>query len=381
MRYHVSMHRPPLFLLRLTGLLTWVAVGAPQLLGERSGPRFPAWTAAWLAFGVIYWISSSERSHRWPQSAQVAVTAAKSIAAILALWLNPNAFMPVLLVVVAGAIAGVARMPVAIVWLLTQTAVMIAIFADRGWPVREYLAVASSYLTFQFFALLAVHLARSESEARQEVAIANAELRAAADLLDAGSRANERLRIARDLHDLLGHHLTALSVNLEVAAHMTDGKARGHVEQAQSLAKLLLSDVRAVVSDLRDEQEIDVASMLARIIEPVPRPDVELTVQPDLQIRDPLIAQTILRASQEIITNAMRHSYAAKLKLDLRRENGAIELRADDDGFGTTPIRLGNGLTGIRERAEAVGGRAEFRSARNAGFHVEITLPLPEERV
>lgn len=381
MRYHVSMHRPPLFLLRLTGLLTWVAVGAPQLLGRRSEASFPAWAVAWLAFGVIYWISSSERSHRWPQGAQIAVTAAKSITAIVALWLNPTAFMPVLLVVVAGAVAGVVKLPVAIPWICVQTLAIVAIFAERGWPVREYLAVASSYFTFQFFALLAVHLARSESEARQEVAIANAELRATADLLDAGSRANERLRISRDLHDLLGHHLTALSVNLEVAAHLTDGKARGHVEQAQSLAKLLLSDVRAVVSDLRDEQEIDVASMLARIIEPVPRPKVELAVQADLQIKDPVIAQTILRAAQEIITNAMRHSYAATLKLDVRRANGAIELRADDDGFGTTPIRLGNGLTGIRERAEAVGGTAEFRSARNAGFHVELLLPLAEERV
>jgi signal transduction histidine kinase len=364
--------------LRLAGLMTWLVAGVPRLFGSHDA-AFGVWVAAWLAFGVTFWFSTDERAHGWSRSMRVGTTVAQSVLAIIALALHPSGFMPVLLVVVAGAVAGAVALPVALAWLGLHTLIIGAIFAWAKVPPDEFLAVTASYFAFQVFALLAVHLAQSESSARQELAVANAELRATADLLDASSRANERLRIARDLHDLLGHHLTALSVNLEVAAHLTDGKARGHVEHAQSLAKLLLSDVRAVVSDLRDDQAIDVASMLARLIAPVPSPRVELSLEPDLHVADPAIAQALVHAAQEILTNAMRHSRAATLRLDVRRAGGAFELRADDDGIGTSPLRLGNGLTGIRERADAAGGSAEFRSARGAGFHVVLTLPAARE--
>lgn len=361
--------------LRLAGLFTWLAVGVPNLFGRVDVP----WLVAWLAFGATFWFTSREETHQWPRELKIAAIAAQSIFAIAAVWLHPNPFMAVLTVIVAGAISRNVHLAVALGWLAAHTIAIGFIFA-RTAPPGEYVPVVAAYFAFQVLALFAVNLAQSESDARQELALANAELLSAADLLDASSRANERLRIARDLHDLLGHHLTALSVNLEVASHLTDGKAREHVEHAQSLAKLLLSDVRAVVSDLRDEQAIDVGSMLARILEPVPSPKIELNVEPDLRVADPLVAQTLLRAAQEIVTNAMRHSGAATLRLDVRRENGIVELRAQDDGRGVSPLRLGNGLTGIRERAEAAGGSAEYRSAPGAGFYVALKLPATAER-
>src|SRR6185436_18235770 len=266
-------------ILRLAGLLTWLAVGVPNLFTKFELP----WLVAWTAFGATYWFTSDERVHQWPRGVRIACVAAQSILGLTTFWLHPTAFMPVLLVVVAGTVAGNVALPIALTWLVAQTSVIALIFTTTHIPPSDFVPVTAAYFAFQVFALLATHLAESESRARQELALANAELRTAADLLDASSRANERLRIARDLHDLLGHHLTALSVNLEVASHLTDGKAREHVEHAQSLAKLLLSDVRAVVTDLRDDQTIDVASMLARTLEPVPSPKIELTVQPELR--------------------------------------------------------------------------------------------------
>jgi len=342
----------------------------------------PPWLAAWVVFGAMFWIGSSERAHQWPRGTRIAIVVLQSLLAMTATWLHPNPFMPVLFVIVAGAVAGNLRsLASALTWICFNTIVIAAIFAFHGSAARDYVPVTAAWFAFQVFALLAVHLVDRESCARQELAIANAELRSAADLLDASSRANERLRIARDLHDLLGHHLTALSVNLEVASHLTGGKAKEHVEHAQSLAKLLLSDVRAVVSDLRDDQTIDVASMLRRTIDPVPSPKIDLNVQSDLRIADAAIAQSLLRAVQEIVTNAIRHSGASLLTIDVFRKDGAIELRALDDGRGVTPIRDGNGLRGIRERAEAAGGHVEYRSARGAGFQVSLTLPLAEDRV
>ena len=76
----------------------------------------------------------------------------------------------------------------------------------------------------------------------------NAELRATQQLVVDSSKIAERMRIARELHDLLGHHLTGLSLNLEVASHLTQGQTQEHIQTAQSVTKLLLEDVREVVN-------------------------------------------------------------------------------------------------------------------------------------
>lgn len=355
-------------LLRIAGLLTWLSTGVPTLL-EGGGPDL-RWLACWLAFGAVYWIDSADRKGR-----RVLLLAAQTLLAFGALAFETSAFMPVLFVIVAGGIGHAERMPVAIAWVVAQSIGIGILLSTNNWPLTGTLPIAGAYCAFQFFALLATHLALSESRARSELAIANAELRAAADLLDASSRTSERLRIARDLHDLLGHHLTALSVNLEVAAHLTDGKARGHVEQAQSLAKLLLSDVRAVVSDLRDDQTIDIAAMLARVVEPIPSPRVALHVASDVRVTDPAVAQTLLRAVQELVTNAMRHSGAATLTIDVTSNGGAIALHARDDGRGASVIEIGNGLRGMQERARELGGSLDVRSEPGRGFEVRMELP------
>jgi signal transduction histidine kinase len=358
----------PMKLLRWAGLGTWITAGLPTLLG--GGDLDLRWLACWLAFGVFYWIDSADR-----RTSHVLTLGAQTLLGLGALAFEPTAFMPVLFVIVAGGIGHVMRLPVAILWVLAQSIGIGALLATNRWPLSATLPVAGAYCAFQFFALLANHLALSESRARSELAIANAELRAAADLLDASSRTSERLRIARDLHDLLGHHLTALSVNLEVAAHLSGGKAREHVEQAQSLAKLLLSDVRAVVSDLRDDLTIDVAAILARVVEPVPMPRVALHVADDVRVTDPAVAQTLLRAVQEIVTNAMRHSGAATLTIDVTSSNGAIALHARDDGRGADAIQIGNGLRGMQERSRELGGSVDVRSEAGRGFEVHVELP------
>ena len=355
-------------LLRFAGVVTWISTGLPTLL--EGGELDFRWLACWLAFGVFYWIDSSEQGTRHRLT-----LVAQTLLAFGALAFETTAFMPVLFVIVAGGIGQAVRMPVAIAWVLAQSTGIGVLLATRTWPLSATLPVAGAYCAFQFFALLATHLALSESRARKELAIANAELRAAADLLDASSRTSERLLIARDLHDLLGHHLTALSVNLEVAAHLSEGKARGHVEQAQSLAKLLLSDVRAVVSDLRDDQPIDIAAMLARVVEPIPVPRVALHVASDVRVTDPAVAQTLLRAVQEIVTNAMRHSGAATLTIDVSAAGGTIALHARDDGRGAGVIEIGNGLRGMQERSRELGGSLDVRSQPGRGFEVRMELP------
>jgi signal transduction histidine kinase len=183
------------------------------------------------------------------------------------------------------------------------------------------------------------------------------------------------LRIARDLHDLIGHHLTALSINLEVASHLVDGQAKEQVEKSKTIAKLLLSDVRDVVSRLREDEPMDLGAALASLRDAVPQPNIHVDAD-HAAVTEPLIAQTVLRAVQEIVTNAVRHSNARNLWLKIATADRALTVDARDDGSGTDRVEFGNGLRGMRERVQQAGGTLEVASMRGRGFEVHVRLPL-----
>jgi signal transduction histidine kinase len=197
-------------------------------------------------------------------------------------------------------------------------------------------------------------------------------------LLAESSRLSERMRISRELHDLLGHHLTALSLNLEVAAHLSEGRAQNHVRQSQTLAKLLLSDVREAVSKLREDDSLDLRTALHTLIEGVPSLQVTLDMDPALRISLPAHAQVLLRCAQEIITNAVRHGGASELTLRLHLENATACLDARDNGRGADAVALGNGLRGMRERLAEFNGHIRFTTAPGEGFALSLRLPLEE---
>lgn len=197
-------------------------------------------------------------------------------------------------------------------------------------------------------------------------------------LLAESARVNERTRISRELHDLLGHHLTALSLNLEVAGHITEGQAQEHVRQAHTLAKLLLTDVREAVSQLRESGAIDLAAALRPLAERVPSLHIHLDMDDPLSVEDPERAHVLLRCTQEIITNAVRHAGARNLWINVAREHERIVISAHDDGVGGEVERIlpGNGLRGMRERLAQHGGDLELSARRGAGFGLRLWLPV-----
>jgi len=199
---------------------------------------------------------------------------------------------------------------------------------------------------------------------------------AARHLVEENSRLAERVRIARELHDTVGNRLTALSLNLEAAARLAQGSAVEPVSAAQSLVKLALRDVRGVVEELRECDRIDLGQALKTLASEMPHPRVHLTA-PDTICRDDAEgALTLLRCTQEILTNAARHAGAENVWIDLMRANGVIELRARDDGRGASEVHPGNGLRGMRERLERCGGRLELSTRPGEGFEVRAVLPL-----
>jgi signal transduction histidine kinase len=280
-----------------------------------------------------------------------------------------------LLVIVAAQLPYFLPNAAAWVWIGVQTFVLTAVFFP-SFPA-EALTIGVAIGGFQIFAAASSILALNEGRARTNLARANAELTATRELLAETSRTSERLRISRDLHDTLGHHLTALSLQLDVASRLSDGKLSEHIHQAHAITRLLLSDVRDVVSSLRDSSRLNLAEAIrALAVQPV-NARVHLEVPEPLHVDDPARAEAILRAVQEVLTNTARHARAANLWIRLEHADDGVALHARDDGRGVQEVEWGNGLRGMRERYEQHGGRVDAMPSAGSGFEVHAFMPTP----
>src|SRR5690606_37127170 len=149
--------------------------------------------------------------------------------------------------------------------------------------------------------------------------------------------------------------------------------------QAHTLAKLLLSDVREAVSRLRDDDAIDMRATLLPLADNVPGLRIEMDMPQAFLLDDAERAHVLLRCTQEIITNAVRHSGASVLHLHYRSEGGSVALQACDDGRGAEMATAGNGLLGMRERLAAHGGTLQIDTSPGNGFTVRLVLPLDDD--
>ncbi len=372
-------------LLRYSGLFTWFCVGIPLVLEpwyfDESGGigRFDlfAWRASYFSFGLFYWYITRRLGRRTNRPLDISLLVLLTAGAIGVSHFSGSGLGGILLLIIAGVLPWVLNLRIGVAWLVLQHLALAPVFASRPeFSPFDAVLQAMLYAGFSSFVFVTSVVAKQQAEAREEQRRLNAELRATRALLAESSRLNERMRISRELHDLLGHHLTALSLNLEVASHVTSGKAQEHVRQAHSLARLLLSDVREAVSQLREDQAIELGEALRSLIDGVPGLDIELDLPAEFSIEDPQRAQVILRCAQEILTNTVRHAQANRLLLRFRREHGGIAIHAQDDGRGTDATLAGNGLRGMRERLGQFGGRLDIRSAKGQGFALDAFLPL-----
>lgn len=240
-------------------------------------------------------------------------------------------------------------------WLL---AINVGWFFVREYIWQEQQALVETLLvaTFHMFALMSSLAAREAAQVNEKTQQLNRELLATQHLLSEASRENERTRIARDLHDLLGHHLTALTINLQVAGHIASGEAKEKVGQCYALAKLLLSDVRDAVSELRSMPLMPLKELLEIAVKDIPRLEIELKVDSDLQIDDVNTAEALLRMVQEAITNTLKHTHAKRAKVCVETRDNCLVLSYTDNGAECKQFTPGNGLNGMRERLEKLGG-------------------------
>ncbi|KFN49725.1 sensor histidine kinase [Arenimonas composti] len=379
-------------LLRYAGLFTWAVVGVPVVvltwfvppLANADGveivgrPGVVLIILAYIAFGLIYWLLTRGMGvTRSSRPTDLLLLAALTVSAILISVETGSGVGAVLMMVIAGVTPWLVPVRVAVIWLVLQHAALVPVFRNfEGFTTGLAVLQAMTYIGYSSFAMVIGLVARQQAQAREEQRRLNAELRATRALLAESSRMSERVRISRELHDLLGHHLTALSLNLEVAGHLTEGRAQEHVRQSHTLAKLLLTDVREAVSEMREDGHVDLGGAVRTLIEGVPALDIRLEITEPLNIEDPERAHVLLRCTQEVITNAVRHAGASTLWLSIARDAGEARIFARDDGQGAEEPTPGNGLRGMRERLAAHGGRVDIITRRGQGFALDIRLPL-----
>jgi len=336
-------------LIALGGGAVWLMVGVPIFLHGALQPwRVAWWAAAYLAFAGAMAAALYTGRLAWLVPQAIAV-----IGLVLALC---DGFEGALLVLIALQLGGRTSRPVGLSAIAVQSGALFAAIAFH-WNRTAASLLAPPYLGFQVLAYFAAEgmwrLARTQA------------------LQLENERLGERLRISRELHDRLGHHLTALRLNLEVADRRADALAA-----ARELGGRLLGELRAAVEQLRDPDRLDLSRALRTIAEELPAPRVHVSAPESLAVRDPECAAAVLRCAQEIATNAARHAAARNLWFELSQRDGVLELTARDDGQGARDPRAGNGLRGMRERVEAAGGTLLVDGGEGKGFAVRATLPL-----
>jgi signal transduction histidine kinase len=378
--------------LRITGLIVYLCTGTPLLTSwatERMdvlhSPNFALllWTLSYLVFGILYLLITDNLGSRTHVGARLSGLLLMTAAALMMGWYSHSGLAGTLLVVVGVVLPWLVPFRVGVAWIVLQTICLVVLFSTyKEFNIVLAVLQACLYTGLAMPGFVASMVANQQADEREALRRLNSELRATRALLAESTRIAERMRIARELHDLVGHHLTALSLNLEVASHLSNESAAEHVRKAQSTARLLLTDVREAVSELRQDDAIDLTQALQSLIDGVPSMQVHLNTPPRFSVEDPRRAQVLLRCVQEIITNTAKHASARNLWLAFTYDDeNRLNLHARDDGRGTAAILPGNGLSGMRERLAEFGGDVTVESGAGQGFALHVRLPLGEASV
>jgi signal transduction histidine kinase len=308
---------------------------------------------------------------------------------------------PYVLAALVALVRVVRRVPWPVIALMTglaytgYVAVTVLCGSILGTQVVE--PSVAGYLVVAVIALVAVMLAeanRIRSEHFREMARSAAEAARARREQSRRQASDERLRIARELHDVLGHHLSLINVRAGVALHLLDSRpdeVRGALDAIKQASAEALREVRGVLATLNpgdqpaprtpthglsDVDQLADEARAAGLPVTVVRHGVERPMPAEVD-------RAAYRIVQEALTNVRRHAGAqATATIVIGYAAGGLSLRIDDSGTGPSTVdESGNGIPGMRERASALGGSLTAGPGPHGGFRVEASLPITESTV
>ncbi|MGO1073493.1 sensor histidine kinase [Lysobacter sp. CA199] len=357
--------------MNLPALLTWLAVALS--LRYAQNPTSPVLWLAMLGFAAAFLAHDFLPDRR--VYARAVLFALEAASALTVCWFaSRGGASPALLVVMVAHMSMVYPRGVVIVLSVAINLALYLVLVHAHSPAP--LVITLIFAGFQSFAALIARYARSAEQTRDQLALVNADLLATRALLADSARDAERLRMARELHDVAGHKLTAMMLNLRLLAAEPDLGQRREVQLAQQLASELLGDIRGVVQALRDARGLDLATALRALAAPMPKPTLDLSIDADIHLTDPALAETLLRVVQEALTNSARHAEADRVSVDIRRDGATLRILIEDDGRVRGALHEGNGLAGMRERVAAAGGIMALSHSPRGAMRIEASFPL-----
>ena len=252
---------------------------------------------------------------------------------------------------------------------LKLMAALLAVLCLEAWLAHFYV---STWLTgLVFSALVAgvnIHFAQAKRDARK--------LEMAQEEVEHLAKVAERERIARDLHDVLGHTLSVIVLKSELASKLIERdpeRAKNEIRDVEKISRDALADVRHAIRGYRAK---GLSEEMARARATLETAGVRFDCEAKEIGLSPAQESVLALAMREAVTNVVRHAGAQRCKVELARVNGDCLLQIEDDGRGGSQTE-GNGIRGMRERIEALGGHVERSSEE--GTRIKITLPLKPE--
>lgn len=239
---------------------------------------------------------------------------------------------------------------------------------------------------------LLINALLTERQSQHRLQQANQALKKSAQDIEKLAMDQERNRIARDIHDTLGHSLTALNIQLESALKLWEkdpSQAQQFLSNAKRLGSQSLNDVRQSVTTLRqdplggDSLESAIARLLQNIQNAPSSTTQTTTITQDIRLNHPLpqnLTVILYRIVQEGLTNIAKHAQASQIQLQLVSSPALVTLILEDNGagFDLAQARTGFGLQSMRDRAEAIGGTFAIGSNSRTGTRLQVSLPIPQ---
>jgi signal transduction histidine kinase len=310
-------------------------------------------------------------------------------------WIGFGQFWLLFLPLASTAAAMLSRRAVIAYYAVLMGAFILPFNWRDGTTALQYLLI---FLCALVFVWIFTEVSVRDQQARREVerlarelGEANRRLKESAAQAEELARSRERNRLAREIHDSLGHYLTVVNVQLEAARALLENKGwrkeapdlYAALDKAQTLTRGGLADVRRSVAALRADPMGDKSfpEAIRALIEENRETGllVELRMEGEMRKADPQVELALFRILQEALTNVRKHARASRADVRMAYREGAVELEVADNGVGQGREEDGEekfGLRGIRERVEILKGKMETGTSEEGGMRILVEFPL-----
>ena len=339
-------------------MLVWTVWLFLTPLFDRRG--FPHWMwptfASYAVFLVLY-------HHAYYRSRRHLLACSLGIAALGLAVVPFNAGAQSYLIYACAFLAFVARPPVAVAWMVGVLAAFSVAWVWIDWP---WLYLFSVWVVSLAVGLMNISFLR-RAQADTALKLSHDEVRRLA-------RVAERERIGRDLHDLLGHTLSLVALKADLAGRLVErdpARARHEIDEVARVSREALAQVRRAVTGIR---AAELAAELASAHLLLETDGVCLSYRLPEESLPPVLETALALTVREAVTNIQRHAGARQVWVEITRTDERAELCVRDDGRGGD-IVPGNGLQGMRERLEALGGELRIDARRGSGTELRARVP------